>query len=103
MTSRTAWGYGLATVTDDGTTLDVWYPSPSLGDPADDATAPESLTASERADDARGVRVEVVRTVIDLAHPPQSTADAYLRLHLLSPRLVPQHGQNLDGLFGVLP
>ena len=24
MTARTAWGFGLATVTDDGTTLDVW-------------------------------------------------------------------------------
>ena len=37
MTARTAWGFGLATVTDDGTTLDVWYPSPALGAPADDA------------------------------------------------------------------
>lgn len=103
MTARTAWGFGLATVTDDGTTLDVWYPSPALGSPADDAAAPASLTASARVDDARGVRVEVVRTVIDLDVPPAGTADAYLRLHLLSHRLVQPHGQNLDGLFGVLP
>lgn len=103
MTARTAWGFGLATVTDDGTTLDVWYPSPALGSPAADAAAPESLTASARVDDARGVRVEVVRTVIDLDVPPAGTADAYLRLHLLSHRLVQPHGQNLDGLFGVLP
>ena len=38
MTARTAWGFGLATVTDDGTTLDVWYPSPALGPP--DPTTP---------------------------------------------------------------
>ncbi|KQY43038.1 2,3,4,5-tetrahydropyridine-2,6-dicarboxylate N-succinyltransferase [Cellulomonas sp. Root137] len=103
MTARTAWGFGLATVTDDGTTLDVWYPSPALGAPDDDATAPPSLTASERVDEARGVRVEVVRTVSDLDAPLVDTADAYLRLHLLSHRLVQPHGQNLEGLFGVLP
>ena len=38
MTARTAWGFGLATVTDDGTTLDVWYPAPALGSP--DPTRP---------------------------------------------------------------
>jgi len=103
MTARTAWGFGLATVTDDGTTLDVWYPAPALGSPDPAASAPSSLTASARVDEARGVRVEVVRTVIDLDAPPADTADAYLRLHLLSHRLVQPHGQNLDGLFGALP
>ena len=29
MTSRAAWGYGLATVAGDGTVLDTWFPSPS--------------------------------------------------------------------------
>ena len=103
MTARTAWGFGLATVTDDGTTLDVWYPSPALGSPADDATAPDDLAASVRVDEARGVRVELVRTVTDLDAPLTDTADAYLRLHLLSHRLVRPHGQNLEGLFNVLP
>ena len=103
MTSRTAWGYGLATVTDDGTTLDVWYPSPALGEPAADTTAPAELTAAEGKDDARAVRIQLVRTVVDLDTPPADTADAYLRLHLLSHRLVAPHGQNLDGIFGVLP
>lgn len=103
MTSRTAWGFGLATVTDDGTTLDVWYPSPALGSPADDATAPAELTAAERVDEARGVRIQVVLTVTDLDAPLTDTADAYLRLHLLSHRLIQPHGQNLEGLFGVLP
>src|SRR4051794_16867645 len=100
---RSAWGYGLATVTDDGTTLDVWYPSPALGTPAEDHAAPADLTAAELIDPARGVRVEVVRTVTDLDAPLTDTADAYLRLHLLSHRLVQPHGQNLEGLFAVLP
>lgn len=103
MTSRTAWGYGLATVTDDGTTLDVWYPSPALGVPSTDTTAPAELIAAEGKDDARAVRIQLVRTVVDLDTPPADTADAYLRLHLLSHRLVAPHGQNLDGIFGVLP
>lgn len=102
-TGRMAWGYGLATLTDDGTTLDVWYPSPALGSPSSDSEPPADLTAAEGKDDARGVRIQVVRTVIDLDTPPADTADAYLRLHLLSHRLVPPHGQSLDGLFGVLP
>lgn len=103
MTARTAWGFGLATVAGDGTTLDTWYPAPALGEPPADATAPAELVAGERVDDARGVRVQVVRTVVDLDAPPAHTADAYLRLHLLSHRLVAPHGQNLDGIFGVLP
>lgn len=103
MTDRTAWGHGLATLTDDGTTLDVWYPAPALGAPPADAAVPDDLGAAERADPARGVRVRVVTTVVDLDAPPADTADAYLRLHLLSHRLVAPHGQNLDGVFAVLP
>ncbi|GCE76951.1 2,3,4,5-tetrahydropyridine-2,6-dicarboxylate N-succinyltransferase [Cellulomonas biazotea] len=103
MTARTAWGFGLATIAADGTTLDTWYPAPALGEPPADAAVPPELDGAARVDDARGVRVEVVRTVVDLDAPPADTADAYLRLHLLSHRLVEPHGQNLDGVFGVLP
>ncbi|MDM7830809.1 2,3,4,5-tetrahydropyridine-2,6-dicarboxylate N-succinyltransferase [Cellulomonas edaphi] len=103
MTSRPAWGFGLSTVTLDGVTLDTWYPAPALGTPDDDAVVPAELAAAERTDDARRVRVVVVRTVVDLDAAPADTADAYLRLHLLSHRLVQPHGQNLDGLFAVLP
>jgi 2,3,4,5-tetrahydropyridine-2-carboxylate N-succinyltransferase len=53
-------------------------------------------------DNARGVRSEVVAIEIDLASPPASVSDAYLRLHLLSHRLVKPHGQSLDGIFGIL-
>ncbi|GAA4627658.1 2,3,4,5-tetrahydropyridine-2,6-dicarboxylate N-succinyltransferase [Cellulomonas oligotrophica] len=103
MTDRTAWGHGLATTTLDGTTLDVWYPAPALGAPPAGATPGAALLAAERDDEARRVRVRVVTTVVDLDAPPAGTADAYLRLHLLSHRLVAPHGQNLDGIFGVLP
>src|SRR4051794_7630449 len=102
---RTAWAHGLATTTDDGTVLDVWYPAPTLG-PAPDGDSPYAvpaeLAALEGADPARGVKLTVVRTVIDLDVPPADAADAYLRLHLLSHRLVQPHGVNLDGVFGTL-
>ncbi|OSY42428.1 MULTISPECIES: 2,3,4,5-tetrahydropyridine-2,6-dicarboxylate N-succinyltransferase [Pseudonocardia] len=93
---------GLATVTTDGTVLDVWYPVPALAgtevtDPADDLAA---LVAS---DELRGVRTEVVRTEIaSLADAPADAADVYLRLHLLSHRLVQPHQVNLEGQFGLL-
>ena len=103
--SRSAWGYGLATVTPAGTVLDTWYPEPQLGEaPADDGpySAPTALSAGQGEDPGRGVLVQLVRTVIDLDAAPVDASDAYLRLHLLSHRLVRPHGLNLDGLFGVL-
>ncbi|NMM30603.1 MAG: 2,3,4,5-tetrahydropyridine-2,6-dicarboxylate N-succinyltransferase [Cellulomonas sp.] len=103
MPDRNAWAFGLATVTPDGTTLDVWYPAPALGTAPADAVPPADIVAAQRVDDARGVRNVVVRTQINLDAAPTDTADAYLRLHLLSHRLVPPHGQNLDGIFAVLP
>ena len=111
-TSRTAWAHGLATLVapvGEGITrqvLDTWYPAPRLGEPGDGTTAsdaPADLLALAGADTARGVQTEVVLTVVDLDAPPADVHDAYLRLHLLSHRLVRPHGVNLDGLFGVLP
>ena len=97
---RTAWGIGLATTMLDGTVLDVWYPSPALGpaEAADDA----DLQALEGDDLDRGVRQTMVRTASDLDSPPVDAADAYLRLHLLSHRLVRPHGLDLTGIFGLL-
>ena len=102
---RSAWGLGLATSDQDGQVLDVWYPSPQLG-PAPEANGPYDVPAALASlagtDPARGVQLRVVRTEIDLDAAPADPADAYLRLHLLSHRLVRPHGQNLEGLFGVL-
>ena len=103
MDNSTAWGIGLATITLDGTTLDTWYPAPHLGDPGTDEELATSLSVLERVDDARRVRTVVVTTTIDLQEAPASTEDAYLRLHLLSHRLVQPNTINLDGIFAVLP
>jgi 2,3,4,5-tetrahydropyridine-2-carboxylate N-succinyltransferase len=44
----------------------------------------------------------VVSLEIDLSQAPADAKDAYLRLHLLSHRLVQPHGLSLDGIFGLL-
>ena len=103
-TERSAWGYGLATVTLDGQVLDTWFPAPALG-PADAEGPygpPAELAAAAKEDPRRGVRAHVVHVVIDLDAAPADVPDAYLRLHLLSHRLVKPNTVNLDGLFGVL-
>ena len=102
MTSRSAWGWGLATTTTAGRVLDTWYPAPALGEATDDS-APADLTSLARDDVERGVATSVVKTVIDLDAAPADTADAYLRLHLLSHCLVEPNSINLDGIFGKLP
>ncbi|WP_435299562.1 2,3,4,5-tetrahydropyridine-2,6-dicarboxylate N-succinyltransferase [Timonella sp. A28] len=99
---RLAWGVGLASTFSDGTVLDVWYPSPALGEAPRDVVVPEALVALEGFDAARQVTTSVVVTRIDLDAAPADTADVYLRLHLLSHCLVRPHGLNLDGVFGLL-
>jgi 2,3,4,5-tetrahydropyridine-2-carboxylate N-succinyltransferase len=98
---RTAHGHGLATITDTGAVLDVYYPNPVLGEP-DQSDVPDALLELRGADEARRVRTEVLRTVSRLDDPPADAADVYLRLHLLSHRLIPPHGADLTGVFGLL-
>ena len=99
---RTATGQGLATLTTTGTVLDAWFPHPRLGTPDGPEAVPAELLAMEGEDPRRGVVRRVVGVAIDLDRPPQDAPDAYLRLHLLSHRIVAPHGLNLDGVFGVL-
>ncbi len=100
-------GLGLATIAADGTVLDAWYPAPALADGTGGAADPdlrERLSRAERTDQIRGVRVTVTDTrIASLADPPAGAADAYLRLQLLSHRVVRPRSINLDGIFGVLP
>jgi 2,3,4,5-tetrahydropyridine-2-carboxylate N-succinyltransferase len=106
-----AHGLGLATLTHAGTVLDTWFPNPLAGVP-DRKTgtvqvAPEEvgeeLAALLGPDPARGVELVAVRTAIaDLQAPPTDAYDIYLRLHLLSHRLVTPRSINLDGVFRLL-
>ncbi len=95
-------GHGIATITNAGAVLDVWYPKPALTASSSlDAPTPE-LLALAGSDELRGVIREVVTTEINLDTAPKDAKDAYLRLHLLSHRLVKPHGLSLDGIFGLL-
>ncbi|MBM7797941.1 2,3,4,5-tetrahydropyridine-2-carboxylate N-succinyltransferase [Microlunatus panaciterrae] len=101
-TPRKAWGWGLASIHDTGHVLDTYFPAPRLGEP-EGVGAPENLMAAVVQDAVRGVRTEAVQVMADLDQPPANTPDAYLRLHLLSHRLVKPRSINLDGIFGALP
>jgi 2,3,4,5-tetrahydropyridine-2,6-dicarboxylate N-succinyltransferase len=101
---------GIANVTTGGVVLDTWYPEPALGEAAEAGTVvltgadvPADFAALTGEDTDRGVTRVVVRTSIaDLSAAPVDAHDAYLRLHLISHRLVQPHGLNLDGVFGLL-
>ena len=100
----------MATIAADGTVLDTWFPAPELSDDEVTGTSrlsvaevPEDLAALAGRDEDRDVDVVLVRTAIaSLDDKPVDAYDAYLRLHLLSHRLVAPHGANVDGIFGVL-
>ena len=100
-TSRlSASGIGVATYGANAQLLDVWYPSPVL---SITPTALASLEAASGSDPIRGTTSKVITTVIeDLGAEPVDAADAYLRLHLISHRLVQPHGLYLTGVFGLL-
>ncbi|MEV4350394.1 2,3,4,5-tetrahydropyridine-2,6-dicarboxylate N-succinyltransferase [Actinoplanes sp. NPDC049596] len=96
-----AWGIGLATVTADGQVLDTWFPFLGLGElPAEPPVLPAGLTGPKALPGLS--TVEVRTTIGSLADPIKDASDAYLRLHLLSHRLVVPNGLNLDGIFGAL-
>ncbi len=102
MTSS-AYARGLATLTYDGTVLDVWYPAPKLDEPVTTAgterleTTPQQFAALAGPDETRGVaRVPVATRIDDLSQAPTDAYDVYLRLHLLSHRLVQPGEVNLE-------
>ena len=103
-------GVGLATIAADGTVLDTWFPAPELNGDGQSgsvrlsvAEVPAELGELAARDDDRGVETVAVRTVIaSLADPATDAYDAYLRLHLLSHRLIQPHGANMTGIFGIL-
>ncbi len=98
-----AHGYGLATLDGSGNTLDTWYPSPALGEAPVNSLPPRNLEAALRSDELRHTTTELLFVEIDTDDKPETVPDAYLRLHLLSHRLVQPHGVNLEGIFAILP
>lgn len=99
---RWVWGAGLATISQDGTVLDTWYPAPALGRSPEEVDT-EALDDLAGDDERRAVRTEVVIVDIDLDAAPIGTSDAYLRLHALSHLLVAPNDLNLTGIFAHLP
>ena len=103
-------GVGLATIAADGSVLDTWFPQPELGADGPTGTVrlsvaevPDELGALTSRDEDRDVETVAVRTTIaSLEDKATDAYDAYLRLHLLSHRLIQPHGANVDGIFAVL-
>ncbi len=63
-------GFGLATIADDGTVLDAWFPDPELGAYSPSGTTrlsaddvPDEFAALAGPDPDRGVEVVAIRTV----------------------------------------
>ncbi|AQQ14950.1 2,3,4,5-tetrahydropyridine-2,6-dicarboxylate N-succinyltransferase [Corynebacterium glaucum] len=109
MTVSFASGRGLATVAQDGTVLDVWFPAPNVDKQVAETGTHRVEEADPRfahlvgRDEKRNVeRVAVETSIADLSAPATDTYDVYLRLHLLSHRIVRPHELNMDGVFGLL-
>jgi 2,3,4,5-tetrahydropyridine-2-carboxylate N-succinyltransferase len=97
---RTAYGIGLATVCENGALLDTYFHVLGLGSLS--SAAKPDLSSLTTADPLRKVTRQLVEIEIDLDSAPTSVPDAYLRLHLLSHRMVKPHGLSLEGIFGIL-
>ena len=125
MSALYGFGLGIATENKQGETLDTFYPLPLASVSGDraalltdvsgrlDTAQLLSLVASlEELGDVQHAAIArqlsetsqpVVATPLIDDRPPASVEEAYLKLHLLSHRLIKPHETNLDGLFGLLP
>lgn len=97
-----AYGVGVATQTESGQTLDCHFHSLGLGSKPANKQG-ETLNLQQDSDLIRKVKKIAVDISIDLSVAPKDVADVYLRLHLLSHRLVKPHKINLDNIFTLLP
>ena len=99
-----AWGAGFETQDRRGDTLDAWFRWVGWGEFGEQAPddVDVHLAGGDRRDETRRVVIRPTRLTIDVDAAPTSTADVYLRLHLLSHRLTPPNSVNLDGVFALL-
>jgi 2,3,4,5-tetrahydropyridine-2,6-dicarboxylate N-succinyltransferase len=116
-------GLGVATKSSQGDILEVYYHSPKLNPSGSwvdqilkkvsaNATSVHELEFSDAADIAKlipghpqleGSKQSFILSLVFKDEAPQSVPEAYLKLHLLSHRLVKPHGTNITGVFKVLP
>ena len=121
---------GIGSKDSAGNWLEVYYPDPQLspdaalvapiletlgyqgGNQAIELTTVQASTcAAAVADENVKLLLEHLQTskkplvavILENDGKPASVPEAYLKLHLLSHRLVQPHGINLDGIFAVLP
>lgn len=99
---RTAFGLGVATQTNSGQILECYFHNLGLGS-APSNNADDDLILLLGEDSIRKVKKIAVKTQINLDEKPKDVSDVYLRLHLLSHRIVKPNSVNLDGIFGILP
>ncbi|QEM80622.1 2,3,4,5-tetrahydropyridine-2,6-dicarboxylate N-succinyltransferase [Halomonas binhaiensis] len=123
---------GIGTQNTQGDWLEVYYPAPllnpeaslteaaakALNAPSGNAVVsflPEHCAAlaaalreaghgaqAELAEHLAASQRPLVATFLAEDTPPQNAAEVYLKLHLLSHRLVKPHGLDLNGMFGLL-
>jgi len=97
---KSAFGFGIATRARDGSVLDVYFSVLGLGK-LEKNNAPD-LAKLLKVDEIRSTKSELVSREIDLETAPVDAIDVYLRLHLLSHRIIKPHGASLEGIFGLL-
>ena len=102
ITQKLAYGFGVATENQSGQTLDCYFYSLGLGSKPENNQV-NNFKSQLGEDSIRKVKKVPVEISIDLANAPKDVADVYLRLHLLSHRLVKPHAVNLEGIFAILP
>lgn len=102
---------GIANIAMDGTVLDTWFPKPRLSeDVVSSGTrrlgaqdiSPQLLRQVLLDEDRRVEQVAVHTTIKDLSEPARDAHDAYLRLHLLSHRIVKPGEMNMRGTYDML-
>ena len=97
---KSAFGFGIATRARDGSVLDVYFSVLGLGK-LEKNNAPD-LAKLLKVDEIRSTKSELVSREIDIETAPVDAIDVYLRLHLLSHRIIKPHGASLEGIFGLL-
>lgn len=97
----TAYGFGIATQNLAGSILECSFYQLGLGN-APTNNMDSNFKSLIGEDPIRKVKKVAIEVIINLNDKPKDAADVYLRLHLLSHRLVKPHGVNLDGIFALL-